>query len=255
MRMRLIKWLLVVPPSLAVCRASGDAEPPKNYAVALYNSFDAVDVYGPLDILFYLSFSHTLKLDLIAETMDPVWMRPAAPGLNKAGSNFTASFNPTHTYASPPKDIEVLLVPGGAGMRYGNGSAAAVDFIRETYPKLKYLVTICTGSGVAAKAGVLDGKRATTNKSAWNETVKLGPNVRWVSPARWTVDGNIWTSSGVTSGFDLIFEFIDRVYGEDVSRKIQGSVEYVRASDPCDDPFAAWYNIPPSGDCRQSDPE
>lgn len=83
-------------------------------------------------------------------------------------------------------------------MRYGNMSDPAVEFIRKTYPKLKYLLTICTGAGVAAKAGVLDGKRATTNKAAWNETVKLGPKVKWVSPARWTIDGKIWTSSGVS---------------------------------------------------------
>ncbi|KID91119.1 ThiJ/PfpI family protein [Metarhizium guizhouense ARSEF 977] len=184
--------------------------------------------------------------------MAPVWMRPPLPGLNKAGSNFTASFNPTHTFDNPPDDIEILLVPGGLGMRRGNSSEPVVDFVRKTYPKVKYLLTTCTGAGVAARAGVLDGKRATTNKAAWNEIVKMGPNVKWVSPARWTVDGNIWTSSGVTSGFDLIFEFIDTVYNKTTSHTIQGAVEYVRAKDPCDDPFAKWHNIPPSGDCRDN---
>lgn len=175
-----------------------EVEPPKNWAVALYDGLDVIDVFGPIDVLYILSLSQQLNLYFLADTMAPVWMRPPLPELNKAGSNFTASFNPTHTFDNPPDDIEILLVPGGLGMRRGNSSEPVVDFVRKTYPKVKYLLTTCTGAGVAARAGVLDGKRATTNKAAWNEIVKMGPNVKWVSPARWTVDGNIWTSSGVS---------------------------------------------------------
>lgn len=216
----------------------------------MYDSFDSIDAFGPIDVLFYLSLMKPLNLSIMAETMDPVWMRPASPALSKAGSRFTVSINPTHTYHKPPRDIDVLLVPGGMGVRSGNSSVPAVRFIRKAYPAVKYLLTVCTGAGVAAKAGVLDGKRATTNKAAWNETVKMGPNVRWVSPARWTIDGNVWTSSGVASGLDLIFEFIDAKYGKEVSRKIQSKVEFVRAEDACDDPFAALNHVPASGNCR-----
>lgn len=180
------------------CPLLDEVEPPKNWAVALYDGLDVIDVFGPIDVLYILSLSQQLNLYFLADTMAPVWMRPPLPELNKAGSNFTASFNPTHTFDNPPNDIEILLVPGGLGMRRGNSSEPVVDFVRKTYPKVKYLLTTCTGAGVAARAGVLDGKRATTNKAAWNEIVKMGPNVKWVSPARWTVDGNIWTSSGVS---------------------------------------------------------
>ncbi|QLI65062.1 Isonitrile hydratase [Metarhizium brunneum] len=254
MEFKLIVWLaaFAVAASAKVMRrtACNVTEPPKNWAVALYDGLDVIDVFGPIDVLYILSLSQQLNLYFLADTMAPVWMRPPLPELNKAGSNFTASFNPTHTFDNPPDDIEILLVPGGLGMRRGNSSEPVVDFVRKTYPKVKYLLTTCTGAGVAARAGVLDGKRATTNKAAWNEIVKMGPNVKWVSPARWTVDGNIWTSSGVTSGFDLVFEFVDTVYNKNTSHTIQGAVEYVRAKDPCDDPFAKWHNIPPSGDCR-----
>lgn len=170
----------------------------------MYNAFDIIDVFGPIDVLFYLSLMKQLNLNLIAETMDPVWMRPPNKELNKFGSNFTAAFKPTHTYDNPPDNVEVLIVPGGLGMRFGNSSDLAVDYVRKTYPKLKYLLTICTGAGIAAKAGVLDGKRATTNKSAWKEVMPLGPKVKWVSPARWTIDGNIWTSSGVSYDSDML---------------------------------------------------
>lgn len=49
---------------------------------------------------------------------------------------------------------------------------------------------------------------------------------------------------------DLIFDFIDQVYGPDLGRGIQGVVEYVRANDSCDDPFAEWFDVPASGQCQ-----
>lgn len=175
-------------------------------------------------------------------------MRPLSPDLNKQGSSFELSLNPTHTFDTAPNDLDVLLVPGGAAARAGT-LTAEIDYVRKTYPGLQYLITVCTGAGIAAKAGVLDGKRATTNKAAWATITAMGPGVEWTSPARWVVDGNVWTSSGVTSGIDLIFAFIESVYGEEYAHRLQGVTEHKRTLDPCDDPFAAWYNITPTGHC------
>jgi transcriptional regulator GlxA family with amidase domain len=222
-----------------------------NWAVALFDSFDSIDVTGPLNPLFYASFSRTLNLSLIAPSLSPVYVQPVSPELNTQNSSFWISVNPTHTYDDPPAEIDVLLVPGGPGAQIGDVDRV-VDFVKEMYPKVKYLITTCTGAGIAARAGVLDGKRATTNKAAWDMIVAMGPDVEWVSPARWTVDGNIWTSSGVTSGLDLIFAFMDEIYGEDMTRRIQGVVEYDRHTDPCDDPFAEWHGVEPTGDCKAS---
>jgi transcriptional regulator GlxA family with amidase domain len=72
-----------------------------------------------------------------------------------------------------------------------------IEFIKETYPKLRYIISVCSGATLLARAGVLDGKRATTNKSVWEWAVLQGPKVKWVPTARWVVDGNIWTTSGV----------------------------------------------------------
>ncbi|POR33544.1 Uncharacterized protein TPAR_06234 [Tolypocladium paradoxum] len=227
------------------------SELPRNWAVALFNSFDPIDIFGPIDPLFYLSFSRQLNLALVSDTLDPVWVRTASEALNKMNSTFQVSVNPTHTYNKPPKDIDVLLVPGGPGSRLGNVTTT-IDFVRKVYPNLKYLITTCTGAGIAARAGVLDGKRATTNKAAWNTITPMGPNVKWTSPARWVVDGNIWTSSGIASGLDLIFAFIEAVYGEKLSHDIQGITEHQRTTDPCDDPFAGWYHVPASGHCNMS---
>lgn len=225
------------------------AEPPRNFGFVMYDSFDALDIAGSIEPLFLLSERQQLNLSIIAETMRPVLMQPAGGGdKGAAGSRFQLSVNPTHTFADPPSDIDVLFVPGGGGVRAGNVSAA-VDFVRATYPRVRHLITVCTGAGVAAMAGVLDGKRATTNKAAWAQITPMGTGVQWTSPARWVVDGNVWTASGVVSGIDLIFAFIEEFFGKDIAHRIQGVTEHKRTVDPCDDPFAAWNNVPPSGHC------
>jgi transcriptional regulator GlxA family with amidase domain len=156
--------------------------------------------------------------------------------------------NPTHTYANPPTSIDVLLVPGGAGARLLNVSTQ-IDFVRKTYPNVKYLISICTGAGIVARAGVLDGREATTNKKAWATVTNMRKEVVWRSPARWVVDGNIWSSSGVTAGLDLIFAFIEEVYGEDAARELQGTLEYERGRGMCDDVFAEVHGVVPTWEC------
>ena len=111
----------------------------------------------------------------------------------------------THTYENAPA-LDVLLVPGGAGTRalgkVNGGDTSAETFINNRLGQLDYLLSVCTGSVILARSGVLDGKRATTNKGAWREvTGEVGTDkVIWVPTARWVVDGKIWTSSGVSAG-------------------------------------------------------
>lgn len=97
--------------------------------------------------------------------------------MNKFNSSFFPTVVPTHTYEDDPP-IEVLVVPGGAASR-ATDLGPELEYIRKVFPKLKYFITICTGAGIAAQSGVLDGHRATTNKAAWGEIIKMGPKVKW----------------------------------------------------------------------------
>ncbi|KAJ8607383.1 hypothetical protein MRB53_040329 [Persea americana] len=112
-------------------------------------------------------------------------------------------------------------------------------FVAAAYPRVKYLITVCTGSRLAAEAGVLSGKRATTNKKCFDEINGLYAGIDWVREARWVVDGNAWTSSGVSAGMDVTFAWIEEVYGEKVANDIANATEYTRCVHAGQDPFAA----------------
>lgn len=147
--------------------------PPLHYGLVLFPGFQLLDVAGPMDILNLLSYRQEgLKLSILADTLDPVsTLKPDAT------TTFSQCIVPTHTFANAPEDIEVLLVPGGLGVRDGDNIKSAVQYVGKVFPSLKYLITVCTGSALVGQAGVLDGKRATSNKASFD----------WVSRRQTTI--------------------------------------------------------------------
>jgi transcriptional regulator GlxA family with amidase domain len=187
-----------------------------------------------------------LTLHFVARSLEPVSCGPIAP--DTTSSTFTArqTFQPTATFASCPP-LDVLLVPGGLGT-FGtlpSGQIADTDdcvhFIRRVFPSLKYFFTVCTGTALAAKAGVLDGLKATTNKRRWKGVTELGKKTHWVANARWVVDGDaskVWTTSGVSAGADGMVAWVAHVFGENIADNACSAMEYTRVKDPTNDPFA-----------------
>ena len=120
---------------------------------------------------------------------------------------------------------------------------ALLQFIRDQYPKLTILASICTGAGLLARAGVLDGRRATSNKRAFKWVVEQGATTTWVAEARWVEDGNVFTSAGVAAGIDMALAVIARLESEEVATRVAQQTEYDWHSDASWDPFAKLNNL------------
>lgn len=210
----------------------------QQYGVVLFRAVDPIDIWGPYEVLYHLARDYQIKIALISDTLDPVKTEPAAPAMNPRNSSVYPLIPPTHTFETAP-DLDVLIIPGGPGMR-ANDLNRTLEFIAKTAPKVKHVLTICTGSALAARAGIMDGKRATTNKMSW--PIQFGPNTTWVGRARWVEDDSgpvpIWSSSGITSGFDLTFHFVEQFYSAENATSIARIMEYVRNTDKDNDPFA-----------------
>ena len=93
-----------------------------------------------------------------------------------------------------------LCLPGGFGVRREVKNEKLLQWLRDTYNNpdkpLKHLLSVCTGSWLLAKAGLLNGKRATSNKLSWQGALAVSDKPQWVKHARWVEDGNIITASG-----------------------------------------------------------
>src|SRR5438046_9967458 len=90
-----------------------------------------------IDPINVMSWSHEMNRSILAETLQPVTTLTKA-----AKTPFFETVNPTHTFENAPP-IEVLLVPGGLGT-YEDTVNSTIEFVRKTYPKLRYLITVCT---------------------------------------------------------------------------------------------------------------
>jgi putative intracellular protease/amidase len=154
-----------------------------------------------------MSFYYNMTLSIISKEIGPITTVPPPHVLSENGPIVDLKFllgptiTATHTPGTAPK-LDMLFVPGGEGAvaLAQAGDTWIEDFVSTNFDELDYLLSVCTGAGSLARAGVLNGRRATTNKSAWSSVVSLGTNITWIPTARWVVDGKVWTSSGVAAG-------------------------------------------------------
>ncbi|KAH9926614.1 class I glutamine amidotransferase-like protein [Epithele typhae] len=218
---------------------------PTRFCVLLYPGFEPLDVFGPVEVFQTLSRTHPIHLSFLSASSDPALdpvstaPPPGAPTSNPRGSIAWTSVAPTHTLASPPSDTEVLLVPGGVGSRSpGSAPGACIDYITATYPRLRSLLSVCTGAELLARSGVLAGRRATGNKKHWGRITAADPAAKWEKKARWVRDGNIWTSGGVSAGTDMALGWVAAHFGEEVARAVANDIEYEWRNDPEWDVFA-----------------
>ncbi|KAL1922721.1 uncharacterized protein VTP21DRAFT_9097 [Calcarisporiella thermophila] len=206
----------------------------RSVGVIVYPGFEVLDVFGPLEYWNLLSAVNptNLSVSVISHEVGPVSAVPP-----NFPSVIGQSVFATHSFNSAP-NLDILMVPGGIGTWSSINDTVLLDFIKQTYPKLEYLMTVCTGSALVAKTGLLDGKMATSNKRAFDWVSQQRPNVKWVRSARWVEDGNILTSSGVQAGMDLTNYLIGKIYNETTAKLVSDFMEYVPHKDPTWDPFA-----------------
>lgn len=121
---------------------------------------------------------------------------------------------------TPPRRIDTLVVPGGDGVYAASDDTSLVRWLATTAPTCRRVATVCTGSFLAARAGLLDGHRVTTH---WARAARLQadhPTVQVDSDPIYVRDGNVWSSAGVTAGIDLCLALVEDDLGHEVAQTI-----------------------------------
>jgi putative intracellular protease/amidase len=145
----------------------------QTYGMLIYPTFEQLDVYGPLNILASTAEYQKIDFHLIAETMDPVTTKPPRPEMNPKNSTVFVTLPPTHTFETAP-ELDVLIIPGGFGMfETDEVLEKAIQYIKKTAPKVKHILTVCSGSGLAARAGIMDGKKVRNVQFSLPTTSRL----------------------------------------------------------------------------------
>ena len=116
--------------------------------------------------------------------------------------------------------IDTLLIPGGDGARTARYNDPLVRWITAAAARSRRVATVCTGTFIAAEAGLLDGRTVTTHWSAARQLADEYPKLKVDPDPIYRRDGNVWTSAGVTAGIDLSLAMVDADYGSDVAQTV-----------------------------------
>lgn len=196
----------------------------KTLAALVFPGFQTLDLYGPIEMLgdHYLG---AVDIKIVAETLDPV---PSYHGTRTA----------VDRTLEESTNYDLILIPGGDSAPLEPRNDAINKWIVEASGNAEYVMAVCTGTVLLATTGLLDGRRATTNKKDYKATIPYGPNVEWVPKARWVEDGKFFTSSGVSAGMDMSLAVMAKLFGRQAAQAIAFGAEYEWHQDPNWDPFA-----------------
>lgn len=181
--------------------------------IVLFDGFDELDAFGPFEVLESAGLDVAL---VAAEHPGPV---TSARGVEISVPSILGS-------------PDGLIVPGGGWLdRAAEGAWAQsrrgplLREITRVADTAQWISSVCTGAMLLASAGLLDGRRATTNTSAYGELRAFAGDV---IEERVVDDGNVITAGGVTSGIDLGLWIVERELDRDAADRVADSLEYVR---------------------------
>ena len=196
----------------------------KNVCILTCPWVEELEFVGPDEALSMMNAirQESFRVELAAKTTDPVTARHGLKFLpDRALRDCT--------------EADILVIPGGQGRIEAMKDPDILSFVRRIAEHAEYVTTVCTGAFIAAAAGLLDGRRATTHHSAFAELEAFGGitlvRERIVDAGEpQSRDGKtgrrILTAGGVSSGIDLAIEIIRRIYGDESSALVRERMEY-----------------------------
>lgn len=180
---------------------------PFRIGLLLFPDITQLDLTGPYEVFTKIPGA---EVRLVWKTRDPV---AAGGGMRLI---------PDTTFADCPP-LDLICVPGGAGMNKLLTDAETLAFLRAQATAARYVTSVCTGALVLGAAGLLAGRRATTH---WMSHDMLAAFGAIPTKGRVVIDGNVVTGGGVTAGIDFALAVAAEIAGAEVAKAIQLGLEY-----------------------------
>ncbi|MCP3876306.1 MAG: DJ-1/PfpI family protein [Desulfobacteraceae bacterium] len=188
----------------------------KNLAILLFDDVEVLDFAGPFEIFSVtneLNNYSLLNIYTVSKNKEPIIARN---GL---------SVNPDFALSEAPL-ADFLIIPGGYGARAVLNQPDVIDWIKTNAKFAEKVMSICTGSFLLGKAGLLGGLKATTHYQVFDTLAELAPDTEIVKNKRFIDNGKILTSAGVTAGIEMSFHVVEILYGKIVAAKTAEYIEY-----------------------------
>lgn len=191
--------------------------------ILIFDDVEILDVAGPFEVFAVTRLNEELRLQqsspfkvyLIAQTNKQI---TAIGGLR---------LTPDVTISECP-ELDLLIIPGGWGTRKESKNKILLDWIGNQFTTTndRLIASICTGSILLGKAGLLDGRDATTHWRAFDFLQESAPQARILKNVRFTLTEPIFTSAGVSAGIDLALCIVSHFFGTEVGQATARQMEY-----------------------------
>jgi transcriptional regulator GlxA family with amidase domain len=190
----------------------------RNVAILLFDEVEVLDFAGPFEVF-------AVTDSLRSHELFKVFTVSLVPGAIRARNGLKVI--PDYNLDDCP-EAQILVVPGGWGTRPLLGNPVLLEWIRNRSRAAEVTMSVCTGSLLLAKAGLLDGLRITTHRSAIDSLRELAPRSTVDPSKRFHDNGSILTSAGISAGIDCSLYLVGRLLGAEVSTATAEHMEYDR---------------------------
>ena len=199
-----------------------------NVGIFIFDEVEVLDFAGPFEVF---SRTRLLKGAESRRSNDSAPFNPFTVSIDKKSLTATGGLKiiADYTLDNFPK-IDILIIPGGFGARTLLNNESLLKWIKAVSDKANITASVCTGSLLLAKAGLLEGKRATTHWGAIEALKSISKDIQVISGRR-VVNDEIITSAGVSSGIDMAFMIVENLYGEQVASDTSKYIEFHRSKE------------------------
>ncbi len=188
----------------------------RNVAILIFDEVEVLDFAGPFEVF-----------NVTGEVLEPAPFNvyTIAQSSEPIKARGQLSINPHYTLDTCPQP-DILLVPGGAGTRPLLKNQLLQDWLIAQAGQVEYLLSVCTGSLVLAKAGLLDGLGATTHNAAFDLLRENGPTTTVYTDKRYVDNGKIITAAGISAGIDMSLYVVHKLMGAEKLQVTLDVMEY-----------------------------
>ena len=188
----------------------------KTVAIAIFDGVEVLDFAGPFEVFAVASELHNyVPFKVVTVATEP----QAITAVN------SLKVLPEHTLATCPSP-DILILPGGIGSRLQSQDEHFIDWVKRVHATGELVMSVCTGTRILARAGLLDDRDYTTHHEAFDEMRQLAPTGRLQPEQRFVDTDDIITSAGISAGIDCSLYVVSQILGYDAARKTADYMEY-----------------------------
>lgn len=184
--------------------------------IFLFNEVEVLDFAGPFEV-FSITKVHEEKPFTVYTVSQNGEMITARNGLK---------VKPDYSIEDLPP-VDILTIPGGKGARENEvKNDIVINWVRQQMKEVKLMTSVCTGALLLAKAGLLEGLKATTHWASIQTFKKDFPNVEVMENVKFVDEGHIITSAGISAGINMSFHIVKNLLGVEIAEETAKNMEY-----------------------------